>query len=255
MPKKISTKEFRNTLAEEDYILLSDRYINTYSKIYLQCPKGHKYTATRNSWRNGRRCFQCYKENNSGENASAWKGGVVQRNIPLYDTYHKKISFCEETRRCPEETILLQVRCKYCKEWFTPTRNQVENRLYALNRAPENSAAENNFYCSDNCKAQCPLYKKICNYDGKPPKKIKPYTAQELYTWSVEVRKRANFKCEICSSEADESHHIIPKSIEPFFALDQENGISVCKNCHHRLLHTGECSASKLLANFCGSKQ
>jgi hypothetical protein len=252
--KKYTLEEVRKLLSEDGFELLSNVYENTFTKLEIRCPHDHIYTTTRNSWRGGRRCPICYKENNHGDKTSAWKGGVVERNIPLYDTYHKKISFCEETRRCPEEERLLQVKCKKCNNWFTPTRYQVEGRVLALYRLQDGRAIEHNFYCSNECKLICPIYKKVKHYDGKLPKERKPYTSQELREWSVEVRQRANFKCEICGNPATESHHIIPKIVNAFSALDPDNGISVCKACHHEFLHTDECTTTKLLKNFCGSK-
>ncbi len=252
--QKYTIEELHELLYKEGFELLSNVYENTFTKLEIRCPHNHIYTTTRNSWRGGRRCPICYKENNHGENSSAWKGDVARRNVPLYDTYHKKISFCEETRRCPEEERLLQVRCKKCNDWFSPTRYQVERRVLALYRGPDGRSIENNFYCSDKCKFACPLYKKIRHYNGKHPKTERLHTAQELYTWSVEVRYRANSVCEICGKPATESHHIIPKSVNPFIALDPDNGLSVCKECHHKVLHTDECTTTKLLKNFCSSK-
>lgn len=245
--KKYTVKELRSLMATEGFTLLSDTYENTFTKLNIECPNGHVYTTTRNSWRNGRRCPQCYKENNFGSNTSHWKGGVVERNIPIYSTYHKKLSFCEETRRCPTESRLLQVRCKHCGEWFTPTRYQVENRLYALNRSPSESVVENNFYCSEECKAVCPVYKKCPNAS---PDVETMYTPHELRVWSNEVRKRANYKCEICGRPATSAHHILPKASSPFYALDPDNGIALCDKCHYDKVHSNECSPA-LITSLC----
>ena len=41
------------------------------------------------------------KKRNQGPNHPSWKGGVTSLNLPRYDTYANKISFCEATRRDP----------------------------------------------------------------------------------------------------------------------------------------------------------
>ena len=249
--KKYTIEELRIIMAAEKYILLSEEYVNTHSKLEIQCPEGHIYSTTRNCWRNGRRCPVCYKLNNHGSGAAAYKGGVVARNIPLYNTYYHKISYCEKTRRCPEETILLQVKCRRCKKWFTPTRYQVENRIWALERAPITFGAENNFYCSTKCKQECPTYKKSKRIANRPRIWNTIYTNQELRIWSLEVRRRANNRCEVCGKDAAEAHHILSKKTHPFFALDPDNGIAICRYCHHHVIHIGQCAPLKIAANPC----
>lgn len=86
--QKYTAEELHKLLSKEGYELLSDTYENTYTKLDIKCPFGHVYITTRNSWRNGRRCPQCYKENSFGSNTPHWKGGVVERNVAIYDTYH-----------------------------------------------------------------------------------------------------------------------------------------------------------------------
>lgn len=49
----------KNVVAEEKYTILSTKYINAHSKLYVECPKGHRYYVTWNNWRNGRRCSSC----------------------------------------------------------------------------------------------------------------------------------------------------------------------------------------------------
>lgn len=46
-------------LAAEKYTMLSTKYINAHSKLYVECPNGHRYYVTWNNWRNGKRCPSC----------------------------------------------------------------------------------------------------------------------------------------------------------------------------------------------------
>lgn len=60
-----------------------------------------------------------------------------------------------------------------------------------------------------------------------------------LMSWSKTVRKRDNNKCTWCNStEKLVSHHIWHKAYCPESALDVDNGITLCHDCHmeqHRL--------------------
>ena len=60
-----------------------------------------------------------------------------------------------------------------------------------------------------------------------------------LMSWSKTVRKRDNNKCTWCNSTQDLiAHHIWHKAFCPESALDVDNGITLCHECHkerHRL--------------------
>ena len=49
----------RDSFNKEGYVLLSDTYINSKTKLYYICPKGHEGSIIWNSWRNGHRCPIC----------------------------------------------------------------------------------------------------------------------------------------------------------------------------------------------------
>ena len=53
-----------------------------------------------------------------------------------------------------------------------------------------------------------------------------------LDAWAAKVKERTPF-CEWCYSEDKlEAHHILPKSKYPQFALDLNNGRTMCQSCH-----------------------
>jgi hypothetical protein len=64
-------------------------------------------------------------------------------------------------------------------------------------------------------------------------------TAAGIHSWSRTVRKRDNNKCTWCNSTKTlVSHHIWHKAFCPESALDVDNGITLCHDCHmeqHRL--------------------
>ena len=151
----------------------------------------------------------------------------------------------------------IQVHCKNhncinSKEkngWFIPSYIQLYERI----RAIENPSGfeENNFYCSSECKKECPLFKKTGIVLSKSKESY--YTQEEYNLWRQEVLKRAEYKCEFCGEEAEHCHHSRPQKLEPFFSLDPDFGIACCKKCHYEKGHTSgtECSTSKLASIIC----
>jgi len=72
------TIEFvRLEFKKENYVLMTNKYINQKTKLYYICPKGHEHSITWTDWRNGGyRCPTCANIRRSGENHYNWKGGI-----------------------------------------------------------------------------------------------------------------------------------------------------------------------------------
>jgi len=150
----------------------------------------------------------------------------------------------------------IQVHCKNhncpnSKEqdgWFTPTKGQFSHRIYSLEQP--SGFGESNFYCSEECKTTCVLFR----LRSDPFKKTKEYyTQQEYETFRQYVLKRDNYKCQYCENKATIVHHERAQKLEPFFALDPDFAWSCCKECHYKYGHkTGtECSTGNLAAKLC----
>lgn len=191
--------------------------------------------------------------------------------------FHKKCGFSEKTRKQigdknrltlekikerhpwfykieePKEDFdgNIVVKCKLCNKEFVPSRLQLKKRIAAIES--EHTQGEHNMYCSENCKAQCSIYHvSPINELAKRKRDNRShyYTKQKLHIWSSHVIARDK-ECLYCgSTEKLHAHHINPKSTHPKEALDPDNGITVCKDCH-RKLHTGECSTAYLAAIAC----
>lgn len=183
-----------------------------------------------------------------GDKHSNYKGGVAKSNIPLFDTYACKISYAEHVRSIHVEGLkVLQVKCSKCNTWFTPTTSAVWRRIFSLNGT---KGGECRFYCSDTCKDNCDIFNQ-----KKYPKfynENKPYSERELRIWREEVLRREDYKCEYCGKIATDAHHEKPKKLEPLFALDPDNGIACCENCHYKYGHRDECSTGALASVVCG---
>lgn len=63
-------------------------------------------------------------------------------------------------------------------------------------------------------------------------------TRWDMQSWTKVIRKGKN--CSYCDNDKDlDSHHLIPKSKQPGLALNENNGIPLCKSCHkeHHMLN------------------
>jgi len=154
----------------------------------------------------------------------------------------------EKMRKNPNNPLEIQVTCKKCNKWFTPTGSQMAERLKAIEKPY--GQEENNFYCSDKCKSSCELYRRKACEILNISKEIS-YTNEEYNIWRQEVLSRAENKCEYCGKTAQHCHHIKPKKLEPFFTLDPDYGVAVCKKCHYNYGHIDECSTGSLASKVC----
>jgi hypothetical protein len=151
----------------------------------------------------------------------------------------------------------IQVHCKNhncsnSKEkngWFTPTYIQMYERIRQIES--ENGNGGCYFYCSSECKEECPLFN--LRYDpcqaNKPSNKN--YTQSDYQIFREHVLERDEYKCQYCEAPATDVHHEKPQSVEPFFALDPDYAWSCCEKCHYKRGHTGDCSTLSLALKGC----
>ena len=153
-----------------------------------------------------------------------------------YDTYYEKLHTFDECQRDPKDPDLLQVRCKYCGNWFNPTMAEVRRRIQAITSGFANKRGEANLYCSDGCKRACPIYGQV-----KYPKGFKNNSSREV---QPELRKmvleRDNWTCQKCGKSKEEHpdlelhcHHIFPLNEDPICSADIDNCETLCKECHN----------------------
>jgi hypothetical protein len=253
--RKIPFDEVKHAFEKEGYVLLSEKYENIFAKLKYVCPEKHESSISYHGWKKGQRCKICaYRElsiKNKGEYGSGWKGGVVKDNLPLYNTYAKKLNYAEEVRPYRDKLgrKLLEVKCSKCGNWCVPNRTNVASRIASLNGT---APGENRFYCSQTCKDSCEIFNKAAVHYIEPNKQEDlHYSVKELKVWSNEVLSRAKYICEICGAKAEHAHHIQPKKLEPALALDPENGLAVCRDCHYKYGHQDDCSTIKIATKIC----
>lgn len=59
MTKRLTYEEVKEYIESFGYKLLSDIYINNYTKLKIKCPSGHEYETTFKDFKRGRRCPYC----------------------------------------------------------------------------------------------------------------------------------------------------------------------------------------------------
>jgi 5-methylcytosine-specific restriction endonuclease McrA len=204
---------------------------------------------------------EAWKDNRVGN--QEWKEKQKQSQKLTIRKIKNKYPFfsqIEEMRYTPDKPgeKEIQVHCKNhncpnSKEqggWFTPSYIQLYERIRQLEKDYGNEGCY--FYCCEECKQQCPLYK---SRGADPFRDLeKSYTQEEYNIWRKQVLKKDNYECQKCGSKENlHCHHIIPVKIEPIFALDPDNGIVLCQKCHYKYGHkiNTECSTGKLAKKVC----
>ena len=179
-----------------------------------------------------------------------------RNSLALYDSWSKKLNEnLEECQRDPKNTDLLQVRCKYCGKWMNPTVLEVQHRIESIKNGFING--ERNFYCSESCKHNCPIFGQ-----HKYPKGYTPASSNEV---RAELRKmvleRDNWTCQKCEKNKEEDpelslhcHHIDPVVNNPIESADVDNCITLCEECH-KWIHSNipGCTLSELIK--CGKNK
>ena len=114
---------------------------------------------------------------------------------------------------------------------MNPTVYQVYDRVRCLEGR---QLGEQRFYCSDQCKQECPIFGKILH-----PKGFAPETSREVQPELRQMRfKIDNYTCQKCNKHQDEletglhCHHIEGVRWEPLESADVDKVITYCKDCH-----------------------
>ena len=122
-------------------------------------------------------------------------------------------------------------KCTYCGIYYKTTRREVQHRLSSINGA---DGGESRFYCSDQCKQECPTYGRILYEKGR-----KTATSREV---QPQLRKmvllRDDYTCQKCNTYKDDldvglhCHHIYPLNESPITSADMDECITYCVDCH-----------------------
>lgn len=152
---------------------------------------------------------------------------IQRRSFAKYIVFKDQLSQYNEIR-C-DENGYVQVKCTYCNRWYNPTVNECQNRIRSIKSIRH---GEGKYYCSNNCKSECPTYRKKLY-----PKGYKKGSSREV---DPLIRKMAlerdNYECQKCKKTIDEIplhvHHIEGATEQPLLSNDLTNVITYCIDCH-----------------------
>jgi 5-methylcytosine-specific restriction endonuclease McrA len=102
------------------------------------------------------------------------------------------------------------------------------------------------FYCTDECKNTCPLYRQKTYYRDQ-----RPYVTEHINSIHPQLRdmcfERDKYECQICGEKKDlRCHHIDPIINNPIESADLDNVITLCNNCHKKSHQLPKCSTGYL---------
>jgi len=187
------------------------------------------------------------KEGNRYLNGHYWRGKIHSEEtcakMRVSSTYNLK----DWQEKCPLLSKVEEVKeengkiwghctnhnCPNSKEkggWFILRREQISNRMLALN--DDDGGDHNNFYCSESCKETCIKFGKhvseLIKQDEiaagiRSPDPISLYTSEEYGIWRKEVLKRQKEElgyneCEYCGNRNLKElsvHHEKPQKTHP----------------------------------------
>ena len=164
-----------------------------------------------------------------------------------YKTFKDKLTV-DESSRLANDGVSLEVKCKYCNQYFIPTVLSVKRRTGSLN---DTQGGSQFLYCSEGCKKACPTY-----YQKKYTRRFKKVTSREV---QPELRKlvleRDNWECQICGANINDAelhcHHLTGVELNPVESADMDNCVTLCKDCHKKVHKLPGCRYSDYRRKEC----
>ncbi len=149
-----------------------------------------------------------------------------------YSNYAHQLTQEEDPR--PKDDGTLEVRCSFCKKYFTPSLLQVVNRIRSLQGRID---GESRLYDRDECKHNCVVHGMSVNYKNSKANSKTRYADARDMSWVKMVLDRDNHTCQKCGSRKGvQVHHIIPVAEDFMQSADISNGLTLCGLCH-KVIH------------------
>ena len=142
-----------------------------------------------------------------------------------YDKWNESLVYALETRRALDNKKKLEVKCSYCGRWHKPSGGDVSRQVAAAEKFNQDL----NFYCSIECKDECPIYNQ-----HSWPKSFKKASSREVDPHLRQMcLERDEWECQKCgATESLHSHHIEGAAQNKMISNDIDNVITLCKACH-----------------------
>lgn len=135
-----------------------------------------------------------------------------------------------------ESSPLIDIKCDNCGNDFKRKKWKIELLI------------EKGFkkqFCSQKCGAES----RVSEFNRTNTKEEKRKFSILLRKWSKKIKERDGYVCQLCGEDNIKllnSHHIKPKSKFPKLALDFNNGITLCLECH-LLQHSDDINSYNLI--------
>lgn len=166
---------------------------------------------------------------------------IRDATLQVKDYQERHPLFCkvEEIRDC-ENGLGIEVTCKHCKEWFVPTRNQLNDRVRAIEKPNEKYfSRENNFYCPGKCRQECDVYGTKTTPKSLRNVKKKARCHQQTNKKALldnQFDKYGYYHCEKCGNPFERKeliiHHNILVGKDHTEADNMAHQIITCLGCH-----------------------
>lgn len=131
-------------IENENYVLLSNEYINNRTKLKIKCSKGHVYLITFDNYKNGYRCPIC----KSSKGEKKVNEILDKYNIKYYNQY--KFNDCKFKQQLPFDFYLPDYNC--CIEYDGIQHYKIVKRFGGFNGFIDTKIRDTikNIYCKNN---------------------------------------------------------------------------------------------------------
>ena len=193
-------------------------------------------------WQNNKECINIKRKSYRKENIEVFRnrGKKSRESNACFESMKNKLTI-DEKPRLGKDGHSLEVKCKYCKQYFIPTKADAWRRALAITG---HNKGECNLYCSEECKITCSTYNSRGVIINKTYRESIPEELRQI------VFKRCNYICEKCGvNKATICHHIHPVAYEPMLQADPDSCMGVCEKCHDKIHHQPGCTYPELRKN------
>ena len=228
--KRLSTEEFIKSVKKihinkYDYSLV--KYYDSFTKVKIICPIHGIFEQSPVNHSQGSGCQKC---------------GQDKRTLPMtIHTIKKHIKILSEVgveARLNNDN--LEVKCYSCGKWHTQT---IQNSRNKINSANGKLNGENNFYCSDECKNSCPVYRHNTKHvDPRSILYVDKTEREFARSCQTDILKQIQCEthgynyCEKCGDIIDvELHHTLKVSEYGVNAISNSGHMLLCAGCHVEL--------------------
>jgi hypothetical protein len=228
-------KEIIDALDQEDFKLLSTSYVNAHQEIEMECPKGHLFKRSWNSFDKGGRCPKCSKrlrrtyeevvsyieDQNYRLISNEFTG--IHDYLDLECPSNHKFSmtfghFYHDGNKCPKcigKNKSLDEVCNYLnKEGYKVLDDEYINAYTKMKlKCPNNHIFRMSWTCYDRSH-RCP----VCYIENNKGENhynwrggissLSNYLRDKITIWKQESLKKSNYQCELTNEKVEVIHHL-----------------------------------------------